>query len=232
MNKSRSLFPTVISTALLTMLLGACGGDSPESLILSSKDYLAKKDSKAAVIQLKNALQQNPNLAEARFLLGSALLENGDVAGAEVELRKALELKHPADSTVPLLARAMLAGGQAKKLTDEFGKTKLTNGEPLAALNTTLSAAYESLGKRDVAKKLLAEALGANPTYVPARLADIRQTAANKDLTGARSKLDALLIENPSNPEALQLSECPLCSHSIAPQGGKNRRSRQTTGRF
>ena len=203
MKKSRSLFPTVISTALLTMLLGACGGDSPESLILSSKDYLAKKDSKAAVIQLKNALQQNPNLAEARFLLGSTLLENGDVAGAEVELRKALELKHPADSTVPLLARAMLAGGQTKKLADEFGTTKLTSGEPLAALNTTLSAAYESMGKRDMATKLLAEALAASPNYVPARLADIRQTAANKDLTGTSSKLDALLSENPNNPEAL-----------------------------
>lgn len=203
MKKSRSLFPTVISTVLLTMLLSACGGDSPESLVLSSKDYLAKKDSKAAVIQLKNALQQNPNLAEARFLLGSTLLENGDLAGAEVELRKALELKHPADATVPLLARAMLASGQAKKLTDEFGKTKLTSGEPLAALNTTLSAAYESLGNRDAARKLLTEALAANPNYVPARLADIRQTAANKDLAGARSKLDTLLSENPSNPEAL-----------------------------
>ncbi|MDP2879954.1 MAG: PEP-CTERM system TPR-repeat protein PrsT [Azonexus sp.] len=203
MKKSRSLFPTVISTALLTIMLGACGGDSPESLILSSKDYLAKNDAKAAVIQLKNALQINPNLAEARFLLGSALLESGDIAGAEVELRKALELKHSADATVPLLARTMLAGGQAKKLVDEFGKTKLSGGEPLAALNTMLSAAYSSLGKRELANELLAEALVAHPDYVPARLADIRTTAANKDLTGARAKLDALLGQHPNNPEAL-----------------------------
>lgn len=203
MKMSRSLVPTVISTALLTMMLGACGGDSPESLILSSKDYLAKNDAKAAVIQLKNALQKNPNLAEARFLLGSALLESGDVAGAEVELRKALELKHSPDATIPLLARAMLAGGKAKKLADEFGQTRLTNGEPLASLNTTLSAAYASLGKRDVARALLAEALSSSPNYVPARLADILETAANNDLAGARSKLDALLNQNPNNPEAL-----------------------------
>lgn len=203
MKMSRSIFPTVISTALLTLMLGACSGDSPENLVASSKDYLAKKDTKAAVIQLKNALQKNPNLAEARFLLGSALLENGDVAGAEVELRKALELKHPADATVPVLARAMLAGGQVKKLVDEFGKTKLSTGESLAALNTTLGSAYAALGKPEVAKELLAEALTAQPDYVPARLADIRQTAANKDIAGARSKLDALLIQHPGNPEAL-----------------------------
>lgn len=203
MKTARSLLPTLISTAILTILLGGCGGDSPESLILSSKDYLAKNDNKAAIIQLKNALQSNPNLAEARFLLGSALLESGDIAGAEVELRKALELKHPINTTLPLLARAMLAGGKAQKLVDEFGKTKLTESAPLAALNTTLSAAYASLGKRDVARDLLAEALAANPDFSPARLADIRETAANKDLAGARSKLDALLSKDPKNAEAL-----------------------------
>ena len=203
MKMSPSLFPTVISTVLLTIWLGACGGESQESLIASSKDYLAKNDTKAAVIQLKNALQKNPNLAEARFLLGSALLESGDIAGAEVELRKAQELKYPINVTVPLLARAMLAGGKSQKLIDEFGKTKLTESEALASLNTTLSAAYASLGKGDIAKNLLTEALAAHPNFVPARLADIRETAANKDFAGARLKLDDLLSQNPNNPEAL-----------------------------
>lgn len=203
MNSSPPKFPKAISTLLLTLLLASCGGDSPESLIASSKAYLAKNDTKAAVIQLKNALQKNPKLAEARFLLGSALLESGDIAGAEVELRKALELKHPADEVVPLLARTLLAGGNAKKLLDEFGKTKLTAGKPLAALNTSLAAANAALGHRDVAKALLAEALATQPDYVPALLADIRETAANNDLSGARSKTDALLLKNPSNSEAL-----------------------------
>ena len=199
MNTSRLKFPKAISGLLLTLLLAACGGDSPESLITSSKAYLTKNDTKAAVIQLKNALQQNPKLAEARFLLGSALLESGDIAGAEVELRKALELKHPADEVVPVLARTLLAGGKAKKLLEEFGKTKLAAGEPLAALNISLAAANASLGNRDTARELLAEALATKPDYLPARLADIRETAANKDLPGARSKIDTLLLKNPNN---------------------------------
>ncbi len=203
MKTSRPKFNKAISALFLTLLLAACGGESPESLIASSKAYMAKNDTKAAVIQLKNALQQNPTLAEARFLLGSALLETGDIAGAEVELRKALELKHPADEVVPLLARTLLAGGKAKKLLEEFGKTKLTAGEPLAAMNTTLAAANASLGKREVAKELLAEALATQPDYVPARLADIREAASSQDLTGARSKIDTLLLKHPSNPEAL-----------------------------
>src|SRR5574343_679357 len=123
-----------ISTLALALLLGACGGDSPESLIASSKEYLAKSDSKAAVIQLKNALQQNPNLAEARFLLGSALLDSGDIQGAEVELRKAQALNYAADSVVPLLARSMLGLNQAQKLIDEFSKTSLASGPAQSSL--------------------------------------------------------------------------------------------------
>ena len=192
-----------VSALLIALMIAACGGESPDKLIASSKEYLAKNDSKAAVIQLKNALQQNPNLGEARFLLGSALLDSGDLSGAEVELRKALELKHPADAVVPLLARAMLSLGQAKKLVDEFGKTTLASGEPQAALKTTLATAYAGLGKAEEAKTLLAEALAASPDYVPARLADIRQTIGQQDIAGAKAKIDGLLAQKPENADAL-----------------------------
>ena len=52
---------TALAALLLTVFLGACG-DKPEALLSSAKDYMAKKDNKAAVIQIKNALQSNPNL--------------------------------------------------------------------------------------------------------------------------------------------------------------------------
>lgn len=70
-------------------------------------------------------------------------------------------------------------------------------------MNTSLATANASLGNLNAAKELLAEALATQPDYLPALLADIRETAANKDLLGARSKIDALLLKNPSNPEAL-----------------------------
>ena len=66
--------------------------DNPEKLVASAKESLAKNDRSAAVIQLKNALQKNPDLGEARLLLGKALLEQGDLAAAEKELRRAREL--------------------------------------------------------------------------------------------------------------------------------------------
>jgi Flp pilus assembly protein TadD len=126
--------------ALLTSLLASCGGDKPDSLIASGKDFLAKNDNKAAIIQFKNALQQNPDLGEARFLLGKALLDGGDFRGAEVELRKASNLKFSPDLTIPLLAKAMLAEGQTNKVVDEFSKTELS-GEAAANLKILLSQA-------------------------------------------------------------------------------------------
>ena len=44
-------------------LLTGCGEEPPAALLGSAKNYLAKKDAKAAVIQLKRALQQQPDLA-------------------------------------------------------------------------------------------------------------------------------------------------------------------------
>ena len=79
-----------LTTALmLTGVLVACGGKDPEQLVASARDYLQKNDNAAAIIELKNALQEKNDFPEARLLLGKALLDSGDVVGAEAELRKA-----------------------------------------------------------------------------------------------------------------------------------------------
>lgn len=206
MKKSASIIATALSTALLIAFLGGCNGDNPETLIASSKDFLAKNDSKAAIIQLKNALQKDPNLGEARFLLGKALFESGDMAGAEVELRKALEHKYANEQTIPLLAKALLLTGQAKKLIDEFATVEVPAGEPLANLKTTLSAAYAAQGNREAAQSALAAALASKPDFPPAQLTEARIKAGNRDLDGAQAIIDNVLAKNPTNHDALLLS--------------------------
>lgn len=206
MKKRTSIISSAISTALLAAFLGGCGGDSPDQLIAASKEFLAKNDSKAAVIQLKNALQADPNLGEARFLLGKALLESGDAAGAEVELRKALELKYASEQVLPLLARALLASGQAKKLTDEFSKAELPAGEDLATMKTMLSAAWTAQGKPDLANAELTAALVAKPDYAPALLISARGMAGAGRLDEAEAIVQDVLTANARNQDALLLA--------------------------
>ena len=199
-----ALRTATLAAALLAGLLSSCGGDKPDSLIASGKEFLAKNDSKSAVIQFKNALQQDPNLGEARFLLGKALLEAGDPRGAEVELRKAFERKFTPDLTIPLLAKTMLAEGQAKKVVDEFAKTELS-GEAAANLQTSLSQAYRAMGNRDAAQAALVAALAAKPDYAPALIVQARTKAAQEDVPGALSIVDGILEKTPVDPEALML---------------------------
>ena len=198
MRKNTLFSRSPISALLLAMLLTACG-EKPESMLNSAKDYLAKNDAKAAVIQVKNALQANPDLPEARFLLGKALLETGDAVGAETELRKALALKVSQDQVVPLLAKAMLAQGQAKKVTEEFGKTTLAQGPANAELQTSLSSAFAMEGKGEQSNAALAAALSADPAYDPALLLQVRQIASKRDVDGALAGVDAVIAKSPNN---------------------------------
>lgn len=112
---------TALFALLCGLLLAGCGDQDPQRRLASAKEYLQKKDTKAAVIELKNALQANSDLGEARYLLGTAMLLEGNVVAAEVEFRKALATGFQAELVVPQLARSMLLLGQSKKLIDEFG---------------------------------------------------------------------------------------------------------------
>lgn len=190
-------------TALLLGLLAGCGGDKPEAMVASAKEYLAKQDAKAAVIQLKNALQKDPNLAEARFLLGKTQLETGDVLSAEKELRRAVELGYAADQAVPALAQALLQQGEFSKILKEFGQTELASAEARADLLATIGLAHVRLGKPDAAKVALAASLQAVPGNPRATLAQARIKAAENDLASGAQLVDAVLAKAPDMIDAL-----------------------------
>lgn len=190
------------TTALLLSLAFAAGcGDSPDAMLTSAKDYLAKNDHAAATIQLKNALAKNPNSGEARFLLGRALLDSGDAGAAEVELRKAIELKFPVDQVTPVLARVLLAQGQLNKL-DELSKIAIASPEGLADLKTTIAQSLAMQGKLDAARSTFAEAIAAKSDFAPALLGMARLKVASNDLPGARTMIDDILAKDAKNANA------------------------------
>lgn len=204
MNSKKTKACAALAVVLVSLLLAACG-DKPEAMLDSAKDYLAKNDNKSAIIQIKNVLQSKPDLPEARFLLGSALLDSGDPVGAETELRKALDLKHPQDLVVPQLARAMLAQGQVRKLTDEFANTELGQASAKASIQMSLSAAYAMQGKSELSQAALNAALLAEPGYAPALIEQARQKAGQRDFDGALALADEVLAKSPGSYEAWKL---------------------------
>lgn len=206
MQKMFSRFiPQAVAALVLAVAFAGCGSDPEGGSIAKAKAYLEKKDDKAAIIELKDALQKNPGQAEARYLLGSALLRVGDAVASEVELRKALDAKHPAEVVVPELARAMLTLGQPKKVVDEFGNARFNKPAADASLQTTLASAYRALGKPDESTAALGAALAADAKYSPALILDARRKATDRNFDAALSIVEEVIGREPGNTEAWKL---------------------------
>ena len=189
----------------LAALLGACTGQSAKQQLASAKEYLARNDPKAALIEIKSALQKEPDLAEARYLLGAALLKEGNFGAAEIELRKALASGQPESDVVPGIATAMYQSGKIRKLLEEWADTKLNEASAAANLQTTLAGAYGLIGRQDDANSALTAALAADPEYGPALVARARLRAAQRDFDGALAEVNAVLAKSPKYAEAWKL---------------------------
>ncbi len=154
-----------IPAALISgaFLLGAgltgCGkSETAASLIADAQAYQAKGDNKAALIQLKNAVVKSPDDANARFLLASLYNTMGDGVSAEKEIRKALSLGLPAPKAAPVLANALSAQREFKKLLAE---TESNPAEP--GVLVLRGNAFLQTGEADKAKQSFDQALQANP---------------------------------------------------------------------
>lgn len=193
-----------IGVVLACGLLPGCSSQGYDEFMQSARSYLDRRDARAAIVQLKNALDQRPDSSEARLLLGKALLEAGEPVSASVELRKALDLKHAPQQVVPSLARSMLAEGQPRRVIDQFGSTDL--GDPLAAadLMTSLAAAYAALGNSARAQEPLDAALKLSPGFNPARLLQARLWAEQRRYAEASAVVDKVLSDAPTNSQAWQ----------------------------
>lgn len=202
---SPSLRLAASSAVLAAMLLSACNDQPPQELLASARDYLARNDQRAAVIQIKNALQKSPDLPEGRFLLGKAFLEGGDPVAAEVELRKAIELRYAADQAVPLLARSLLAQGKAAKVLAEFAGTTLGAPASRADLLTTVGMAQALAGDNGAGQAALLKALQIQPGYGPAIVGQARIKAGEQDYPAALALLQPLLAAAPGDLEAWKL---------------------------
>lgn len=197
----RRLLP--IAAVVLTLLAG-CGAQDPQKLLESARQYQAKNDPAAAIIQLKNALSAQPDLTEARFRLGQTLLQTGDAVGGETELRKALDLGHAPDEVMPLLARSLMAQGKHAAVTAELAKIQLQQPAAQAELSTWVAAAWRLQGHAQASAAALQTALAAQPNHAPALIEQARAQAAARDFDTALASLDGVLARDPGNDDALK----------------------------
>ena len=191
-------------SSVALMVLSGCSKGEAERLALA-KAYLGKEETQAAIIELKGVLQDKPDSGEARLLLGTALLESGDGAGAEVELRRALENEVSEEQVAPVLAQALLKTRQYATLIKQYERSQFKDSAATAAMQTALATAYAAQGDPTTAQAAIAKAQAAAPQSTPALIVQARLKAGAGDVDGALSALDSLLARDANSAEAWQL---------------------------
>lgn len=194
------LWRAVLPSALL--LLVACAGKSPAALVASGKDFAAKNNHPAAILQFKSALQLDPRAGEVRVLLGESLLASGNAAVAILELNKALDNQVAAAKVLPTLSKALLQAGQYKTLVSTYGNLKLDDASAQAALKANLATAWGALGDREMTVAETAASLAAMPEFAPAVMLKARLLAGNRQFDEAVAIVDGALARDARLPEA------------------------------
>lgn len=168
------------------------------------EDALAKyerKDTRGAIIQLKNAIQADQKLLAAHVLLGKTLLESGDPIGAEVEFDESLRQGANRAEVITFLGQSYLQQGKYNVLLERV----TTNGLPVPQQVGVLVLRANALVEKDnvtAASKALEEARMLDPNSVMVRLAQATISLRKGDMALAKKLSDEALSSAPNDAAA------------------------------
>jgi cellulose synthase operon protein C len=202
---NRTRLANYFHALLIALLASACGGKSPEQTMTSAKSHLERHEYTEAVIELKSALQKEPNLGEARYLLGVALLDQGEAGASALELEKARDLRVADDLVFPKLARAWLGSGKNREVITAFGDVKLPTRSAEAELKTATAVAYARLDQKAKAEQAVDAALRVDEKLPWALLTKARLEAVAGQIDKALALTETAVTPGGDNGEAYLL---------------------------
>ncbi len=175
--------------------------ESSAEYLAEGQAYLKKGELGAAVIQLKNALKQDPKNKEARQALGEAYLLRGDGAGAEKEFERARSLGVGMDKLAGSLSRAYLMQGKADEVLEKIQLEDGFSSVVKADILVVHANAYMQKNQPEEAEKAFRGALELNPEAINALLGLGRLATMKQQLDKAVELTDKVLAINPKSSE-------------------------------
>lgn len=166
---------------------------SEHEYIERAKAHEGKGDLKSTIVELKNAVQKNPDSLQARLLLGQTYLKAGMGAEAEKELNNAIRLGGNREAIEPKLGEALVLVGDYQRVLDEIRPETQTSRINLARVLQLRGDALLGQGKRTEACGLFQQSLDAHTRNPPTYWGLARCALAERDTAKARSWLDAAL---------------------------------------
>lgn len=187
-----------VSAVSFLLIVSGCSKEADsQKLVASAKQAQDKGDLKAAVIELKNALQKNPENGEARALLGKLYIKQAEPASAEKELRKAMQLAKDKNELLPELGQAMLQQGQFQKVIDEVQAPAGAAPQLRARILALRGNAYASLKQHDQARASLEEARTLAPELADAYAGLAALAMVEQKDSEAATQIDNAIAKDP-----------------------------------
>jgi len=181
---------------IITLVLAclSCGSKTAQEHLESAHGSIAAGEPQVAIIELKNAIQKEPSLGEARSLLGQIRYQGGDLQAALRELQRAIDLDVTDDATRLTLLRTKNALGRFSEVVGE-----LEGQGPLSPeFGVVLANAYLLAGDVERAKPLLQK----GRDLPEGRFGMARVAQLENDMDGALQHLEALTETHPDNRAA------------------------------
>lgn len=200
----KNLWPSALALSLvLSLSITGCGKPSAEAQLQKARDYLAKGEKKAAIIEFKNLLAEHPDNADARRQLGQLYLETGETDAALIELKKAVEYGADEVNTASSLAKVLLAKNDFAKVLDYLDPKKIPAVATTPSLIVLRGNAFAGRGMLDDAGKAYAEAIKIDPKFADASIGLARLELTQRKPDAAIAVLDGVLASTPDSSDAL-----------------------------
>lgn len=192
-----------LSIALLLASVAGCDTASdPASLIAKSQAYSEKGDFPAAIIELRNVLQDNPDHVEARYLLGKAYLDSGEVTFATVELQKAAALGYDPKRVLPELAKSLILEDKAKEALEATDPASVPGAQGSPEILNIRSVAQLANRQLAAAKASVDLAMVLRPDYADGILSKARIAIIEGEAEAAPALVDRAIALEPKNLDA------------------------------
>lgn len=185
----------LVALMLAAGTLGSVPQAQATSFLERAQEYLDEGDLGSAEIELKNALQRDPNNAEARFLLGKVQLRLGQPEAAEKELTAARDLGYQNEELDLMLAYARLAQDRFDEVAGSIPDEAEAANDMQRDLFVARGEALMGLGKFDEAREAFDKVLAGGP-HVRALTLRARLALQLGDPESARKDLDRALAMN------------------------------------
>ena len=195
----------LLALVLLALGLAACSEPDDTELVQRAQAYLQEAKTRAAALELRNALQRNPDNAQARFLLGQIHLDTGDGASAAKEFRRAEQLGWDAAATTLGHAAALL---QQRDAHGALEQAQVDNNWPATAqanLHAVRALAWLMTGDRQQAQTAIQHARELDGKALYLARAEALALMMQQQYSEAQQRLAAALQQYPGNQDLLLL---------------------------